>query len=603
MKVLNSESPRVTLRRASIIAAAWLVGLLLLAPGLTSPFDKEMEARSCTWVEDVAQAGNWLMPLDIYHRPCLKPPLFYWLGAIVSEITGGRVDPPRCRIVSLVSAASLATITMVWTAGRIGGFEGWLAFCILISTYAFAARATSTLVDMLFSLLVLSVYYAIYPLMEGSISPWRAIAAGLLLGFAILTKGPLALVLCTLAGLIYLLMWRGVSLRVLIRWPWPWQVLGIAWTVALLWYVPALKVGQWRLASVMMNENSGHFLPAWMGGTGEAARPVYYILWRVIGGSLPWCLLIVPTIIALASGAIRKELLSPLLYQLAMMIAVVLFFSLASAKRDEYILPAMPALSIVAATAFAIDPTVAAGGRWAVWLRRMLLGGAAISMAAFIMLAFLVERVGTSNATLRLNLQASDLGYARLFADGLARVQPPFLLLTGAALLGVLIVASGLWRARDRVAAAGLWLMVMAGVLIFNGVLRPRLAQARSPNQFAAAVRARIGDAPLYLVRGEDVPFSLYYGRPIPSLPAVLPAGAFLVARPRDLTVLLPLERRRLRCVMRSNMVGEDRNEALYKIETGLFNSVHSKSRSSTNVAIAGFAGPQGCTRSGSHPD
>jgi 4-amino-4-deoxy-L-arabinose transferase-like glycosyltransferase len=560
---------RLWLRRSSIIAGAWVLALFLLAPGMSSPFDKEMEARSCTWIEDVARNGHWLLPLDIYQRPSLKPPLFYWLGAIVVELAGGRIDEPRCRVVSLVSAATLATATMVWTADRIGAFEGWLAFFILISTYAFSARATSTLMDMLFSLLMLTAYYVVYPLMSGAVSRRRTLAGGLLLGFAILTKGPLALALCALATVIYFLMSEGPSLRLLPERLCLWQVAAIACGVAAGWYLPALMIWQDRLARIMMHENAGHFLPASMGGTGEAARPIYYILLRVGGGSLPWCLLILPAIIGLTNGAIRKEARPAVLYQLAMMLAVVLFFSIGSAKRDEYILPAMPALSIVASAAFAIDPDVSRA-RWPLRTRRMVLGGAAVFIAAFVAVSFAAARSGIFSTMLHLNLQSSDRGYERLFADGMARVQEPFLLLIGATLVGFIIVTAGLWRAVDEWTVCGLAIMVTAGVLIFNGVLRPRLAQARSPIRFAAAVRARIGDAPLYLVQGEDVPFSLYYGRGVPSLPRKFPGGGFLVARARELAVLLPSERMRLRCLMRSDLIGGDGTPALYGIEPPL---------------------------------
>jgi 4-amino-4-deoxy-L-arabinose transferase-like glycosyltransferase len=560
---------RLWLRRSSIIAGAWVLALFLLAPGMSSPFDKEMEARSCTWIEDVARNGHWLLPLDIYQRPSLKPPLFYWLGAIVVELAGGRIDEPRCRVVSLVSAATLATATMVWTADRIGAFEGWLAFFILISTYAFSARATSTLMDMLFSLLMLTAYYVVYPLMRGAVSRRRTLAGGLLLGFAILTKGPLALALCALATIIYFLMSEGPSLRLLPERLCLWQVAAIACGVAAGWYLPALMIWQDRLARIMMHENAGHFLPASMGGTGEAARPVYYILLRVVGGSLPWCLLILPAIIGLTNGAIRKEARPAVLYQLAMMLAVVLFFSIGSAKRDEYILPAMPALSIVASAAFAIDPDVSRA-RGPLRARRMVLGGAAVFIAAFVAVSFAAARSGIFSTMLHLNLQSSDRGYERLFADGMARGQEPFLLLIGATLVGSIIVTAGLWRAVDEWTVCGLAIMVTAGVLIFNGVLRPRLAQARSPIRFAAAVRARIGDAPLYLVQGEDVPFSLYYGRGVPSLPREFPGGGFLVARTRELAVLLPSERMRLRCLMRSDLIGGDGTPALYRIEPPL---------------------------------
>jgi 4-amino-4-deoxy-L-arabinose transferase-like glycosyltransferase len=585
MSVSKPDGRIAELPRASIIAAAWLVALMLLAPGLTSPFDKEMDARSCTWVEDVAQAGHWLIPLDIYHRPCLKPPLFYWLGAIVIKVAGGRGDAPRCRIVSLAAAATLATVTMFWTAGWIGGFQGWLAFFILISTYAFSARATSALIDMLFSLLMLSAYYFVYPLVEGAVAPWRAFTAGLLLGLAILTKGPLAIVLCALAGLIYLLLRRGISLAAVVGWRWPWLMLATGCAMAAAWYVPALIAGQDRLAGIIMHENTGHFLPLSMGGTGEAARPIYYIVARLVGGSMPWCLLIVPTIIALASGAIGKEVRRPLLYQLAMLLAVVLFFSLASAKRDEYILPAMPALAIVAATAFMIDPAATGGGRVALRMRQIVLGSVAALMATFVILAFVTAHVGMPATMLYLKLQPSDLGYARLFADGMARRELPFLMLLGGSLLGVMIVTGGFWQALDEWTAVGVVLMVLAGVLIFNGVLRPRLACARSPVRFAAEVRKRIRDAPLYLTRGEDVPFSLYYGRPVLTLPATPPSGAFLLARPPELAALAPSQRARLRWVMNSDMIGGGGSPALYEIEppgaSGGFNPAHSKQQAS----------------------
>jgi hypothetical protein len=157
----------------------------------------------------------------------------------------------------------------------------------------------------------------------------------------------------------------------------------------------------------------------------------------------------------------------------------------------------------------------------------------------------------------------------------------------GAIFLGLTIVTAGLWRQADGWTVVGLAIMVMSGVVIFNGVLRPELARSRSPIQFAAAVRARIGDAPLYLVRGEDVPFSLYYGRAVPSLPREFPAGGFLLARPSELAVLLPSDRMRLRCLIRSDLIGGGGTPALYKIEpplrSGGFRALHYEPESSEN--------------------
>ena len=227
-----------------------------------------------------------------------------------------------------------------------------------------------------------------------------------------------------------------------------------------------------------------------------------------------------------------------------------------------------------------IDPATT-GGRVALAMRLVVLGGAAALMAAFMLLAFVAARAGMPAAMLNRQLQPSDLGYARLFAEGMARLEPPFLMLLGASLLGIMIVMGGVWRAHEEWIAAGVALMTLAGVLVFNGVLRPRLALARSPVRFAAEVRARIRDAPLYLARGQDVPFSLYYGRAVPPLPSTPPAGAFVLARPDELAALAPSQRARLKWVMNSELVGGSGTPALYEIEPPVaasgFNPANSK--------------------------
>ncbi len=57
----------------------------------------------------------------------------------------------------------------------------------------------------------------------------------------------------------------------------------------------------------MFQENLGHFLPAGAGGTGEAARPFYYIAIKMIGGITPLNFLLP----ALVAALIRRRLHSP----------------------------------------------------------------------------------------------------------------------------------------------------------------------------------------------------------------------------------------------------------------------------------------------------
>ena len=172
-----------------------------------------------------------------------------------------------------------------------------------------------------------------------------------MLGLGILTKGPVAIVLCALAVTIFLLIERRNPLAML-RERWPWQVVAIAVAIGALWYVPVTIVGGHKIVRIIFAENFGHFMPARLGGTGESYRPFYFIAARLLGGAFPMTLLIVPAALAFYTGEISAEKRKPVIYQVSMSLAVLLFFSIASVKRDDYILPALPGIAILCASVF-----------------------------------------------------------------------------------------------------------------------------------------------------------------------------------------------------------------------------------------------------------
>ena len=106
---------------------------------------------------------------------------------------------------------------------------------------------------------------------------------------------------------------------------------------------------------IIFAENFGHFMPAKLGGTGESYRPFYYIAARLLGGAFPMTLLILPAALAFYTGEISAEKRRAVIYQISMSLAVLLFFSIASVKRDDYILPALPGIAILCASVFTLD--------------------------------------------------------------------------------------------------------------------------------------------------------------------------------------------------------------------------------------------------------
>ena len=263
-------------RRLARPAAAFLIALILLGQGISAPFAKDAEPQSAQWIADIVQHGHWLVPSDYYGFVNRKPPLYYWLSALAAAAVDRPVNEVRARAISLVAGAALATLVLEWSAAMLNVATGWLAFAFLIGSYAFASRAITALTDMLMTLLLFATWCVVGRLLAERPRSRRSIAgAGVLLGLAILTKGPVTLALVMLAVAIECLLSRR-NPRVIACSGWPWATLLIAVAIAATWYVPAAVAGRSSdLTGVFLSENLGHFMPAAMGGTGEAARPVY----------------------------------------------------------------------------------------------------------------------------------------------------------------------------------------------------------------------------------------------------------------------------------------------------------------------------------------
>jgi hypothetical protein len=442
---------------------------------------------------------------------------------------------------------------------------------------------------------------------EISILGWRTLAAGVLLGLALLTKGPVVIALLVLAIALYFLMKLGGAQRsrakesatcviglgahkkqsatcalnksnplLVLTQGWPWIILLLSVAIASVWYGPALIGRHNQLAEVLFAENFGHFVPATAGGTGEAARPVYYIALRMIGASLPLSLLLPALVLALGSGGLVRER-RDLLYQLAMLFAVLLLFSAASAKRDDYVLPALPPLAILFAALFAgtkntATADVAAGKvRWANYVRDATVVATAIGMSLTVITAALLVRHGAGAALAGNHLASSDASLAGIFADGIARLTPPFAIFVALLALGVVLSMAGVLRGYAIVSGMGLAVMCLATSTLWTATVRPREAATRCVAQFAGEVSERAGSAKLYVAH-DDPEFAWYYHRAVPALPRRIaisgpPAGAtvYFVGRPGDLAAIAPAVRIRMQKVFDSNLLGGGGSPALYQ--------------------------------------
>jgi 4-amino-4-deoxy-L-arabinose transferase-like glycosyltransferase len=548
-------SRAATLRPATLLLAA-LFAFVVLIQGISAPFQKDAEPQSAEWIQSIVRDGHWLIPHDAYGYTDRKPPLFYWLSALVADATGRTVDEVRARSVSVVAATALATAVLAWTLVNVGTYEGWLAFLLMLGTYGFASRATEALTDMLLTVLLFIAYAAIYPLLqEPQAKPSRRIIfVGVVLGLAILTKGPIAIVLCALAASIFLLLERRNPIMML-RQRWPWQVVVIALALGAVWYVPAAIVGGHKLVRIIFAENFGHFMPARLGGTGESYRPFYFIAARLLGGAFPMTLLLLPAAIAACTGEISADKRRPVLYQISMSLAVLLFFSIASVKRDDYILPALPGIAILCASVFTLGMRGAASK-----LRDVLV--AAFVFAPIVAILYLAFFRGQPS---QLKLQSSDSAYFALFKS--IRWASPISDLFDVWLVAITIEGFVLSRRPRRSAlggaiAFGLTALVLS--LFWTMTMRPRLAEMRSVKSFVPVLVDHVKGNQLCIPAGINYELSYYYSTAVPDLRN--PKCAYLVATPPELDAMPPAYRARLKLIAQSNLIGGGGPPALFEI-------------------------------------
>jgi len=561
---------------------------IVLSLGIGAPFEKDQEPQSAQWIQAVVHRGEWLLPRDDYGGIDRKPPLYYWLSALAVKAGGARVDEVSARFVALVAGVLLAVAVVRWSAAFLSEATGWLALAFVLGTYGFASRAALGLTDMLLSFLLFATWWCVYLLLEEGGSRAVSIAGGVLLGLAILTKGPVAIVLIGLAGFIYLLLVRRSPLEVLRR-GWPWLMIALALAIGACWYVPAFAEGGRVVVGVFLSENFGHFMPSALGGTGEASRPLWYIAARMFGGALPQSLLVAALAIALWRRDGDERVRKPLLFQLSLVLAVLVFFSIASSKRDDYILPAMPGLAILFAALFtgaAIAPgrERSSSGR----VRDLTAAVIAAASVALVAGALVMAHQPRLLAGFSAGLQSSDANFLELFLNGMRHLAAPFAIFAIGSIAGALIVFAGLFVRRPLWSGAGLAAIALFGSTLFTGTLKPESARARSMKTFAEQVHRRIGDAPLYIPWGHDYELSFYYGGGIGGLdpgsapvlasdrpryethsgPSVLALSqpVYVVARPRELSRIAPALRIRLKLVMQSGLIGGGGPPALYEL-------------------------------------
>ena len=282
--------------------------------------------------------GQWLVSHVNGVVNTHKPPLFFWLIAILS-LPLGRVTSLTARLPSAL--ASLGTVAMTLRLGRRSSSEktAVLAALVLATSYMFWDKARTAQIDALMCFLIWVALSAFETWRAGDLDGRRAglifWAAGAL---AVLAKGPVGLLLPLGVALVVLALERELgSWRRFAPLSGPMLFAAIcgAWVVAATVWGPA-EYSVWGA----LRE---HFVERGLHGM-HHEQPWWYYAKVLPPQLLPWTFL-VPGALLLAWR--RRDRTDRFL--LVVVVFVILFFSVSTEKRTLYVLPAFPAFALLTA--------------------------------------------------------------------------------------------------------------------------------------------------------------------------------------------------------------------------------------------------------------
>ena len=287
---------------------------------------REMFTRS-DWVTPRLHGEVWLE----------KPVLYYWLEMVSYKLFG--VSDWAARLPAAVLGAILiAAIYFFARRFRAGSqMEAAMITASSVAIFGFARGVSTDMPLAVFCVLALLAWWAFF---ETQQRIWL-VGFYVSLALATLAKGPIALVLAGLVLGAFAALLR--DFKILLRTLW---LPGIAvfCAVALPWYVLVQLRNPQFFSEFILRHNLARFSTDLF----RHSRPFWYFVPVLLVGLLPWTTLSVAGAVkAFRTWRIERQPYS--LFLLLWGVIPVIFFSLSESKLPGYILPAIPAWTLLAA--------------------------------------------------------------------------------------------------------------------------------------------------------------------------------------------------------------------------------------------------------------
>lgn len=480
------------------------------------PFYNYEESKEALIVWEMVNDGGWVLPLRNGAEIPLKPPLFHWCGAFIALISG---KANEFAVRSPSAFFSTASVFLVFFFGQ--RFWNWrvglLASLVVATSPEWVRWATYARSDMVLIFFLTAAHLTFFRLWEERASERKRIYLFyLFVGLATLAKGPLGIVLPTLVILTFLLISRDLrfigQMRLL-------EGAVIVAVVAVSWYLLALEHAGWEFfRKQILNENIYRFFDSEQGGPSRD-HAWYYYGPALCAGMFPWSLFF-PALIHFLYRS-HEELKNPKVrYLLVWFLAGLAFFTLASGKRTNYILPLYPAVALL----------------FAAWWEELTEGKLTSSVLAIRLARVNALILSTVFALILILLIAHSAGFdldhvVSPFLHPRDRENLPLVAYSLQSQFSVVVIWLlmlafatiwyfwGLRKDQWMYAFSALTVATSSTLYFTNALFHPMLAWERTYKPFMIGVRSTVKNAPLYFYKSAyDYGAIFYANRHIPSM-------------------------------------------------------------------------------------
>lgn len=334
------------------------LGLLLISIVTIIPFlglweyHTKGEPRESVVSLSMIESGNWILPRNNGGELAYKPPFFHWSVAAVSLLNGGEVTEMTSRMPSAIALILMVFFGFLFFARRSGVEIALLAAFISLTSFELHRAGMNCRVDMVLTALTVGALYAFYRWYEKGLHgvPWLAIVC---MSLGALTKGPVgSLIPCLVVGIF--LLTRGISFSRAFLLISAWGVLSLL--LPLCWYMIAYREGGETFLALVMEENFGRMANTM--SYESCVNPWYYNIITLVGGYVPWTLLLVFSLFTLARrkcGVLlmpaqwwkrlteKVRSMDPVdLFAAVSILVIFLFYCFPQSKRSVYLMPVYP---------------------------------------------------------------------------------------------------------------------------------------------------------------------------------------------------------------------------------------------------------------------